>query len=161
MNLKQLIEGLRNNPGLAEQKMKVKLAKAGPFKVNVKAGSHKLIFDEEKVIGGTNEGPAPALMLLAAMGGCVLNTMQVWSQLLNIPFNNAEVSVKGKLNLFGMTGIDDTIPAGFQNIVIDIKIESEQPEEQLKTLIEKVERHCPVVNTITNLTEVKVKIKRK
>ena len=46
MSLKLLIEELKKNPGVAEQKMKVKLVKAGTFKANVKVGKHKLIFDE-------------------------------------------------------------------------------------------------------------------
>lgn len=159
MSYKQLIEELKKNPGVAEQKMKVKLKKEGAFKVNVKAGRHKLIFDEEKVIGGTNEGPAPAQMLLASIGGCMLSTMQVWSHLLDIKFTSAEISIKGTINLFGMLGIDDNISAGFQQITVDIKIESDESEERVQQLVEAVEKHCPVVNTVINATKVKTKIK--
>lgn len=159
MSYKQLIEELKKNPGVAEQQLKVKLTKDGAFKANVKAGRHSLVLDEEKVIGGTNEGPAPAQMLLASIGGCMLSTMQVWSHLLDIKVNSAEVSIKGTLNLFGMLGIDDNISAGFQKITVDIKLDSEESEAKIKELIEAVEKHCPVVNTVIKATKVKTKIK--
>ncbi len=159
MSLKQLIEELKKNPGIAEQKMKVKLAKSGRFKVDVKAGRHKVILDEDKAIGGTSEGPSPAQMLLASIGGCMLNTMQVWSKLLDIPVNSADINVKGTLNLNGMLGIDEKIFVGFQTIAIDVKFDSEASEDKLSELVKAVEKHCPVVNTVKSATKVKVKIK--
>lgn len=159
MDFKKLIEALKQNPGTAEQKMRVRLTKEELFKTTVKAGKHKLIFDEEKAIGGTNEGPAPAQMLLAAIGGCMLSTMQVWSQLLDTKIDTAEVSVTGNLNLYGMTGIDEKVPAGFQKISVDVKLGSSEPEDKIKTLIEAVEKHCPVANTVMRSTKIITNIK--
>ncbi|MDD1776991.1 MAG: OsmC family protein [Candidatus Helarchaeota archaeon] len=157
--MKALIDEMKKNPGLAKQTMKVKLIKSGPLKVDVKVGKHKLIFDEDKALGGTGEGPAPSSMLLAAIGGCMLNTMQAWSQLLKIKINGADISVKGTLDAQGFLGIDDKIPAGFQTIDIDIAIDSEEPPEKITKLVEAVEKHCPVYNTVLKSAKMKVALK--
>jgi len=162
MSMKALIEEMKKNPGLAKQTMKVKLVKSGPLQVTVKAGKHKLILDEDKALGGTAEGPAPSQMLLAAIGGCMLNTMQAWSQLLKIKFNGAEINVKGTLDARGLLGIDENdekVPAGFQNIEIDITIDSEEAIEKIKELVEAVEMHCPVFNTVLNSPKMNVILK--
>ncbi len=161
MSLKQLIEELKKTPGVAEQKMKAKVVKSGPFKSEVKLGRHKLVLDEEKVIGGTNEGPAPSQVLLAALGGCLLSTMQAWSQILEIKINAVEVNITGTLNIFGMLGIDEDISPGYQEIVVDLTIDSPESPEKVKELVDIVEKHCPVNCTITNPTKVKLKIKSK
>ena len=72
----------------------------------------------------------------------MLSTMQVWSHLLDIKFTSAVISIKGTINLFGMLGIDDNISAGFQQITVDIKIESDESEERVQQLVEAVEKHC-------------------
>lgn len=159
MSMKALIEEMKKNPSLAKQSMKVKLVKSGPLKVDVKAGKHKLIFDEDKALGGTGEGPAPSQMLLGAIGGCMLNTMQTWSNLLKIKFNGAEITVKGTLDARGFLGIDEEIPAGFQNIEIEIAIDSEEEPEKIQELVEAVEKHCPVYNTVLNSPKMNVALK--
>lgn len=161
MSFEQLIEELKKNPGLAKQKMKVKLTKTGGFKTNVKAGRHKFVFDEDKAIGGTGEGPAPSQMLLASIGGCLLSTLHVWSRILKTPVKSVEVSVKGTLDAFKLLGIDETIPAGFQDVIVEFKIESDESEEKIKELINAVEKHCPVHNTVISASKVKTKIKSK
>jgi uncharacterized OsmC-like protein len=159
MSVKQLIEEIKKNPGLAKQTMKAKVVKSGPLQVSVKAGKHKLILDEDKALGGTGEGPAPAQMLLAAIGGCMLNTMQAWSHLLNIKFRGAEINVKGSLDAQGFLGIDDKVPAGFQTIELELAIDSEEPPEKIKKLVEAVEKHCPVYNTVLKSAKLKVTLK--
>lgn len=158
--MKALIEEMKKNPGLAKQTMKAKLTKSGPLKVDVKIGKHKLIFDEDKALGGTGEGPAPSQVLLAAIGGCMLNTMQAWSQILKIKFTGAEINVKGILDARGFLGIDEKIPAGFQNIDIDISIDSEEPPEKIQSLVEAVEKHCVVYNTVLHSPKLNVALKK-
>jgi uncharacterized OsmC-like protein len=159
MSMKALIEEIKKNPSLAKQTMKVKLVKSGPLQVSVKAGKHKLILDEDKALGGTGEGPAPSQMLLAAIGGCMLNTMQAWSHLLNIKITGAEINVKGSLDAQGFLGIDEEIPSGFQNIEIEIAIDSDESPERIQELVEAVEKHCPVYNTVLNSPKMNVALK--
>ncbi|MHA1651959.1 MAG: OsmC family protein [Candidatus Helarchaeota archaeon] len=161
MSLKELIEELKKHPGVAKQKLKVKLAKVSSFKINVKAGKFKLVFDEEQIIGGSNEGPTPAHMLLASIGGCFLSTLQVWSQILDISINSAEVIVKGTIDALGMTGIDESAPIGFQNLTAEFKIESDEPAEKVKQLLDAAVKHCPVHHTIKSQTEINISLKEK
>ncbi len=158
MSFEQLIEEVKKNPGVAKQKMKVKLIKSGGFKAEVKAGRYKLVFDEDKAIGGTGEGPAPSQMLLASIGGCLLSTLNVWSRILKTPVKSAEVSVKGTIDGTKLLGIDENVPAGFQDLTVEFKIDSDESDEKIKELINAVEKHCPVHNTVVNASNVNIKI---
>lgn len=161
MSFEQLVEELKKNPGLAKQRLKVKLTKTGGFKTNVKAGRHKFVLDEDKAIGGTGEGPAPAEMLLASIGGCLLSTLHIWSRILKIPVKSVAVTVKGTVDAFKLLGIDKTIPAGFQDLIVEFKIESDASEEKIKELINAVEGHCPVHNSVIGASQIKTEIKFK
>jgi len=156
----KLIEELKKNPGLSKQKMKVKLQKVSRFKINVRAGRHKFVLDEDKAIGGTGEGPSPAELLLTSIGGCLLSTMEVWSNILKIKINSTDISVKGTIDVMGMLGIDDKIPSSFQEIKVELKIISDEPDDKINNLIEMVEKHCPVYNTIVNPIKIKTILKK-
>lgn len=41
-----------------------------PTKINLKSGKFKLIIDEPKMMGGTDEGPSPVQVLLMSLAGC-------------------------------------------------------------------------------------------
>ncbi|MHA1277606.1 MAG: OsmC family protein [Candidatus Helarchaeota archaeon] len=157
MSLKQLVEELKKQSNVIE-KLKVKLTYTGSFQLNVKAGRHKFILDEEKVIGGTNKGPAPAQLLLTAIGGCMLSTLHVWSDILNIKIDSADVTVKGNINVLAMLGIDEAASAGFQKLTVNLKLKSGASEEQIQQLIENVEQSCPVYNTIVNPNEISLNV---
>ena len=160
MSLKQLIEELKKQSSVSET-LKAKLSYTGSFELNVKTGRHKFIMDEDKVIGGTGKGPAPAQLLLVSIGGCLLSTLHAWSEILDIKVTSADVTVKGAINVMAMLGIDENAPHEFQNLTVDLTIESDEPEDRIQQLIDNVEKSCPVYSTIVNPCEVTTNIKMK
>ncbi|MHA1143899.1 MAG: OsmC family protein [Candidatus Helarchaeota archaeon] len=138
---------MKQNPKVGKVTNRVRVIWEGNFKAKAKVGNHKLIFDEGQMIGGTDAGPSPAGTFLAAIGGCEIATCTFWASQLDVKIESLDITVKGKLDVNGMLGTTDAKP-GFEKITIKIKIKSPDPPEKINELIEKMEKHCPVLNSI-------------
>jgi len=145
-------EIIKQNPNIAKIKNKVKVTWQEKFLAEVKIGKHKFLLDEEAFLGGTNKGPNPASLLLASIGGCEVATCIFWAKEIGVKIDALEITLVGSLDGRGMLGIDD-VDAGYQKIKNTIKISSSSEEEKIKKLVETVEKHCPVINTILKAPE--------
>ena len=58
----------------------VTMESAGGFAQTIHAGAHRLAADEPASNGGTNTGPAPYALLLAAVGACTSITLRMYAQ---------------------------------------------------------------------------------
>jgi putative redox protein len=58
------------------------------------------------------------------------------------------VNVKGYLDLKGLFGLDESVPAGYQKITFETEINSPADDETLRQLIDTVESHCPVLDIL-------------
>lgn len=52
----------------------------GFLKQQITAGRHKLIADEPREVGGSDAGPDPYSLLLAALGACTSMTLQLYAR---------------------------------------------------------------------------------
>ena len=82
--------------------VRVKLTLKEGFRTQITAGEHKLIADEPKEAGGTDEGPSPYELLLAALGACTAMTLKMYVERKKLPITDVEV-----LLTFDRIHIDD------------------------------------------------------
>ena len=69
---------------------------------------------------------------------------------MGIEADRIEVVVEGDLDLRGTLGIDRAVPAGFGAIRMRFDISAPgEPEERITALVEKTERYCTVLRTLT------------
>jgi uncharacterized OsmC-like protein len=71
--------------------VRVKLPLKEGFRTQITAGQHQLIADEPKAAGGTDEGPSPYELLLAALGACTAMTLKMYVERKKLPVTNVEV----------------------------------------------------------------------
>ena len=89
--------------------------------------------------------------MLGALAACAQITCQMVAEAMGIKAERVEVEVEGDLDLRGTLGVSKEVPVGFQDIRLRFDIEApEATEEQLKTLRERTERYCVVLQTLTN-----------
>jgi len=68
---------------------------------------------------------------------------------MGVPAEHIEVTVEGDLDLRGTLGIAKDVPVGFQRIRIRFDVQSQlATEEQLRSLHEKTEQYCVVMQTL-------------
>jgi putative redox protein len=73
--------------------VRVKLTMKEGFRTQITAGAHTLIADEPKEAGGTDEGPSPYELLLAALGACTALTLKMYVERKKLPITDVEVSL--------------------------------------------------------------------
>lgn len=58
------------------------------------------------------------------------------------------------LNLQGLFGLAEEVPAGLTRVEYRIVLDSPEPEDRLRDLVEGVEGRCPVLDILTRPVEV-------
>lgn len=89
--------------------------------------------------------------MLGALAACAQITCQMVAEAMGIKAERVEVEVEGDLDLRGTLGVSKDVSVGFEDIRLHFNIEApEATEEQLKTLRERTERYCVVLQTLTS-----------
>jgi uncharacterized OsmC-like protein len=102
-------------------------------------------------VGGVGTAACSGDLLLGALAACAQITCQMVAEAMGIQAERVEVEVEGDLDLRGTLGVSKDVSVGFEDIRLHINIEApEATEEQLKTLRERTERYCVVLQTLTS-----------
>jgi uncharacterized OsmC-like protein len=117
-----------------------------------------IIVDEPPELGGQDKGANPVELLLVALGSCQEIMYAAMASMMGIKLDEVKVNLKGSLDLKGLFGMDPAIPPGYQKITYETILTSSAPEEELRKLIEAVESHCPVLDTLVRPVEVSGKV---
>lgn len=107
-----------------------------------------MVIDEPPELGGKDAGPNPVELLLVALGTCQEIMYSAYASVMGVQLDSVKVALRGDIDLKGLFGLDENTPAGYKNISFEANIESDADEETLKKLIETVEKHCPVMDTL-------------
>lgn len=119
------------------------------MKVECSTRGHKIVLDEPKQLGGTDEGMNPVEATLCALGACQAIVARCFARAKGVNLQEYRVELEGDLDTDGFLGKSDVRP-GMQNIRARVYIKSDSPEEKLKEFVEFVEKTCPVGDTIKN-----------
>jgi len=128
------------------------------FAQEIVAGQHLLKADEPLSAGGTETGPTPYELLLAALGACTAMTITMYARRKNWPVDGIVVRLSHS-KIHAEDCFDCQTEAGFLDR-IDREIElsgSLSPDERLK-LFEIAEK-CPVHRTLTSEIDIRSSLK--
>ena len=117
------------------------------YQTDVRIRDFTLTVDEPTTIGGTDTGPSPVELVLAALGTCQEIVYATYARVLGVPLDAVAVRAEGRLDLRGFFGVAD-VPAGFQDVSFAVDIASPAPPEAVARLVEAVNAHCPVLDIL-------------
>ncbi|MDQ3896129.1 MAG: OsmC family protein [Actinomycetota bacterium] len=101
-------------------------------------------------VGGVGTAACSGDLLLGALAACAQVTYQMVSAAMGVPIDSVEVAVEGDLDLRGTLGIDRHVPVGFSAIRLHFGVDApDATAEQLASVLEKTERYCVVLQTLT------------
>jgi uncharacterized OsmC-like protein len=105
--------------------------------------------EAHKGVGGTGTAACSGDLLLGALAACAQLTCQLVATALDVPTQKIEVTVSGDMDLQGTLGISKEVPVGFEAIQVQFQLDApEATPEQLRSLQEKTEQYCVVLQTL-------------
>jgi putative redox protein len=107
-----------------------------------------LIVDEPPTLGGSDAGPNPVELVLAALATCQEITYRAYATALGVPLESVSVKLDGVLDLRGFFAVDERVRPGFTGVQGTVTLKSSASREELAKLKEVVDAHCPVLDIL-------------
>jgi uncharacterized OsmC-like protein len=124
-------------------------ATATPMTCSVDIGRSIYQAEAHTGVGGTGTAACSGDLLLGALAACAQITCQLVATAMGVPTQHLEVTVSGDMDLSGTLGISQDVPVGFESIRLQFNLDAPQATpEQLKSLQEKTEQYCVVMQTM-------------
>jgi uncharacterized OsmC-like protein/pimeloyl-ACP methyl ester carboxylesterase len=118
------------------------------FRTEVQARAHGLLADEPKVVGGTDAGPTPYDLLLAALGTCTAMTLRMYADRKKWPLDGVRVRLThGHVHALDDQQVEDGDPRT-DAISRLVELSGTLDPEMRQRLMEIADR-CPVHRTLT------------
>lgn len=121
------------------------------------AGSHRLVSDEPASAGGTDSGPTPYDLLLAALGSCTSMTLLMYARRKQWPLERVTVRLRHSRAHADDCANCETADAMLTVIERDIGLEGALDDEQRARLLAIADR-CPVHRTLTSTIEIRSRL---
>jgi uncharacterized OsmC-like protein len=130
--------------------------KGAGFAQQIVAGRHRMAADEPASAGGTDTGPSPYELLLAALGACTSITLGMYARRKAWPLEEITVHLRHSKIHAADCADCETKNAMLDRIERDIHLAGPLTSEQRSRLLEIADK-CPVHRTLTSEIEIKTR----
>jgi putative redox protein len=123
----------------------------------ISAGRHRLIGDEPVSVGGTDTGPTPYDLLLAALGSCTSMTIGMYARRKEWPLESVTVRLRHSRIHAADCESCETQPVRLDRIDREIQLFGPLREDQRARLLE-IANKCPVHRTLTSGVDIQTRL---
>ena len=154
-----LIRAVSADPTKGATRWRASVTWLGGFRSEAKVRSFAPIAsDEPAALGGTDSAPNPVEQLLAALGNCLAVGYAANATARAIDISELHVDIAGNLDLHTFLGLRPGGHAGFDDITVDVRLESNATAEQIAELHQHVLSTSPVGHTLRAAVPVEASI---
>jgi len=133
------------------------ISSATGFAQTISAGRHRLAGDEPIAVGGTDTGPNPYDLLLAALGTCTSMTVGMYARRKQWPLEAVTVKLRhSKVHVEDCADCETRVGL-LDRIERDVELTGALTEEQRARLLE-IANKCPVHRTLTSRIEIRTRL---
>jgi putative redox protein len=134
-------------------------ARTGPggFLTEVLVNRHSLVADEPVQAGGTDQGPSPFDLLVAALGACTAITLRMYADRKGWPLEAATVRLTHDKIHAADCASCETREGMLDRIEREIEIEGPLDADQKQRLLQIADR-CPVHRTLTSEVQIRTRL---
>ena len=120
---------------------------AAGFAQQISVGPHRLTGDEPTSVGGTDVGPSPYDLLLAALGSCTSMTLAMYARRKQWPLEAVTVQLRHSRIHAADCEACETKEGFLDHIQRDVQLTGSLSEEQRARLLD-IANKCPVHRTL-------------
>jgi len=117
------------------------------FAQSITAGRHALTADEPAALGGTDSGPTPYDLLLAALGSCLSMTVALYARSKSWPLEAVTVRLRHSRIHAADCEAAETREGRIDHLACDVELAGVLSDEQRARLME-IAGKCPVHRTL-------------
>ncbi len=131
---------------------------ADGFVQEITAGTHHLRSDEPTSAGGTDSGPTPYDLLLAALGSCTSMTVAMYARRKQWPLEQVTVRLR-----HSRVHAEDCVACETQDATLtvidrDIELDGSLGEDQRARLL-AIANRCPIHLTLTSKIDIRTRLR--
>jgi putative redox protein len=130
---------------------------AQAFVQEVEAGGHRLVADEPAAVGGTDRGPTPYDLLLAALGSCTSMTIGMYARRKGLPLESVSVRLRHSKIHAADCADCETREGLLDQIERDLELVGDLDDEQRARLLEIADK-CPVHRTLSSRIAIRTRL---
>jgi uncharacterized OsmC-like protein len=130
---------------------------AGGFAQRVRAGAHELLADEPASAGGTDTGPNPYDLLLAALGACTSMTLGMYARRKQWPLQAVTVRLRHSRVHAEDCETCETKAGLLDQIDREVELVGPLDDEQRSRLLDIASR-CPVHRTLASEVRIRTRL---
>jgi putative redox protein len=117
------------------------------YRTEIVTGSHTIIGDEPLSAGGTDQGPTPYDLLVAALGACTAITLRMYADRKQLPLDEVVVHLRHGRNHAEDDRNCEDAPVRLDRIDLELELRGDLTNEQRAKLFE-ITQKCPVHRTL-------------
>jgi putative redox protein len=144
-------------PGGAEPREVVVYGNARGFAQDIAVGGHELVADEPTAAGGTDTGPGPYDLLLAALGSCTSMTIGLYARRKQWPLEAVRVRLRHSKIHAADCEACETKDAMIDRIDCDVELVGSLDGSQRARLLD-IANKCPVHRTLMSEIEIRTQL---
>lgn len=118
------------------------------FTQQITAGRHHLVADEPVDVGGSDKGPGPYELILAALGSCMSMTIALYARRKQIPLRGVVIRLAHSRNYERDCENALTEDVRLDRVIVRLELEGQFTTEQRAKLLE-IAPKCPVHRTLS------------
>jgi uncharacterized OsmC-like protein len=143
-----LVSAIQDDPGNAATRWSAEVRWNGGFQSEARIREFAPVPSDEPVaLGGGDTAPNPVEQLLGALGNCLAVGYAANASVAGIAIRDLRIELTGDLDLRAFLGLRDG-HAGFDDIRVDVHLDSDATADQLQALHDKVVGSSPVGHTL-------------
>jgi len=130
---------------------------AGGFAQSITVGGHVLSADEPVETGGTDTGPAPYDLLLAALGSCTSMTVAAYARRKDWPLERVRVRLRhARIHAIDCQSCETKV-GWLDRIERDVELVGSLDEAQRARLLD-IAGKCPIHRTLTSEIDIRTRL---